>query len=498
MPRSKRSPAGSRTRRARSAVKVASPDEIVAWEEDPGAPGSAVTPLPRPSPKLNAPPLPVKIVEKAPPTDEYDPGTPEFRYWVAAEALGRASKFWGRVIPAGIKWHRTVGRQLPVRLDAGEDLNAYYDRRGLEFFHANIEGTAVYSGESPDVLSHELGHAVLDALRPQLWDANAIEVAAFHESFGDMSALLCALQLQSFREDVLRATGGRLARTSRLSRVAEQLGWALRQVAPDAVDPDCLRNALNSHFYREPEALPPSAPATSLSSEPHSFSRVFTGSFFRALAAMFTAQPRRDEAALQTVSDDAGALLVGAVLAAPIVPSYFSQVAAHMIELDREQNNGRYRDALASAFIRHGVLALEAATAVGVASAAPSRRGIAALAAAPRAADEPLARVEFAAATFGLTADLVCDAPSQPKRFSVAGADPNVGSVAAPAHDQAARSFLEDLFRRGRIELGNNAAAGGAVVSPLTRKTHEIRREDDALVLSRRSFDCGFAVEAWV
>ena len=46
---------------------------------------------------------------------------------------------------------------------------------------------------------------------------------------------------------------------------------------PDAVDPDCLRNAVNSFTYQDPVNLPPMAPARQLSSEPHSFSRVFTG-----------------------------------------------------------------------------------------------------------------------------------------------------------------------------------------------------------------------------
>ena len=34
--------------------------------------------------------------------------------------------------------------------------------------HANVAGTMVFTGESPDVVCHEMGHAVLDAIRPQL------------------------------------------------------------------------------------------------------------------------------------------------------------------------------------------------------------------------------------------------------------------------------------------------------------------------------------------
>ena len=37
-----------------------------------------------------------------------------------------------------------------------------------------------------------LSHALLDAIRPQLWNAASIEVASFHEAFGDISAMLGA------------------------------------------------------------------------------------------------------------------------------------------------------------------------------------------------------------------------------------------------------------------------------------------------------------------
>ena len=102
-----------------------------------------------------------------------------------------------------------------------------------------------------------------------------------------MSAILVALQLPTLRAAVLTETGGDLTRSSRLSRLAEQLGWAIRQFSPDAVERDCLRNAVNSFVYTNPEGLPSNAPAASLSSEPHSFSRVFTAAFFEAIAGGF-------------------------------------------------------------------------------------------------------------------------------------------------------------------------------------------------------------------
>ena len=188
---------------------------INAWEQDPGAgtqpSGGSV--IKRPVPALKAQPFPVAITNPAtaPAPKAYAPGTSQFRYWAAAEALRRGADFWGPLL-AGTSWE--VGPTLPVELDAGTDLNAFYDREGLKFFHGSAGGRTVYSGESPDVVCHELGHAVLDSFKPQLWDAASIEAAAFHESFGDMSALLSALQLPTVRQTILVETGGVLYRAS--------------------------------------------------------------------------------------------------------------------------------------------------------------------------------------------------------------------------------------------------------------------------------------------
>jgi len=89
-------------------------------------------------------------------------------------------------------------------LEAEPDLNAFYVRTsGLHFYRRTVLGRDIYSGESPDVVCHELGHAILDALKPQLFHVAATEASAFHESFGDMSAILCALQLSSVRTKVI-------------------------------------------------------------------------------------------------------------------------------------------------------------------------------------------------------------------------------------------------------------------------------------------------------
>ncbi len=466
------------------------PNQVRCWQDDPGPPDSGVQPVQSRVPDLAKGSLPIAIDGTGPAAGLYDPGTAEFRYWAAAEALQRSGAMWSALLPKGVTWHSSNGRRLPIALDDGEDLNAYYDRNGLHFFHANAGGKVVYSGESPDVCCHELGHAVLDALRPQLWDASFLEAGAFHESFGDMSALLAGLQLPSVRDAVLVETSGHLYRTSRLSRMAEQLGWAIRQLRPEVVETDCLRNAVNAFFYQDPATLPPSGPASALSSEPHSFSRVFTASFLEALAGIHALQGARDSAALQKASLDAAALLVEAVVGSPLVPSYFSQIAAHMLEADANSFGGRYGEVLKGAFVKHGILSLGSGNAVAaspVGAPAVRARGM------TGAGDlRPLLPLD--GSRYGLGEDLLVPALAETKRFSVVGAGPDVVGADSPSPDQAARSFVEDLFRRDKVGVDETAGAKGPEGRRTAYLSHAVRREAGGLVLVRQSVDCGFDV----
>src|SRR5207244_12018691 len=138
------------------------------------------------------------------------------------EALHRAGRLWRALAPEFTLWQG--GREeLRAWPDAGQGLNAYYDRVGLRFFHDRDDAlrSDVYACESVDVACHEEGHAVLDALRPDLWDAAAFEVAAFHEAFGDVSAILVALWDPRMRAIVARETQGALEGANDVSRLAE-------------------------------------------------------------------------------------------------------------------------------------------------------------------------------------------------------------------------------------------------------------------------------------
>jgi len=484
-----------------------------------------VPPLQLGVPELPGARLPTRIIAppRAPAAEVHPLETDGFRYWTAAEALRRTAAFWANAGARG--WHRDVGASIPVRLDDGVDLNAYYARndfppedvkQGLSFFHDTVRDVAtgrqvtVFSGESPDVVAHELGHAVLDSLKPALFELASIEAAAFHESFGDMSAILTALQLPSVRQAVIEETDGNLRRNSSVSRVAEQLGFAIRQRNPAAVDRDSLRNAANSFVYVDPLTLPSTGPATQLTRAAHNFSRVFTGAFLEALGGMVSrlaARPRVDD--ILQASADMGRLLADGAAAAPVSTKFFQAVAEQMVLVDGSVFAGKYAEALTTAFVRRGLMSVRSLAAPEAVAAAPARAAAAA--------------ARFSAAAAGRAPRTAAAASDTPVEVAIDGAAvglgvktlyvnaPPVDDITAPAPTMMAgvaaretlvlprvsdvQAFVEALIVRGRVSL---PAAGGrrrGLVASLSQgrkhATHYLnQRADEALELKRIAFEC--------
>ena len=90
-----------------------------------------------------------------------------FQYWQGEIALARTIRVWEDLFDRDFSAWQS-GRPLRVRLRAGKDLNAFYDRKSLQFFYDvdRKTGRTVYAAESLDIVAHEAGHAVLDVYQP--------------------------------------------------------------------------------------------------------------------------------------------------------------------------------------------------------------------------------------------------------------------------------------------------------------------------------------------
>lgn len=87
-----------------------------------------------------------------------------------------------------------------------------------------------------DVLAHELGHVlVYSEVGTPARDAETVEYFGFHESSGDLVALICVLHFHKVVDHVLRETGGNLYIHNEMSRIGELSQTKQIRVADNAL-----------------------------------------------------------------------------------------------------------------------------------------------------------------------------------------------------------------------------------------------------------------------
>ena len=267
----------------------------------------------------------------------------------AANAFAAANRManmfeqaWGQPI----KWARA--ERLTVHGDEGQDLNAYYDGEGLHFFHYPVGQGMVYSGDSGEVVGHECGHALLDAVRPGYFSTWNTDPGAFHESFGDVVALLGSLRDERTLDKVLEQTGGDLSKANSAAELGEELGTAINTVVGhDATGGNFTRNAINKFTWQDPNTLPDSGPPDELHNEVHDFSRLWTGAFydiFTGIVNQNVAEGQDVKSAILAATD-AGFKMYADLMRPGYAPEgefTYRDMAAAMVKSENEQNAGKY------------------------------------------------------------------------------------------------------------------------------------------------------------
>ena len=462
------------------------------------------------------------------PQGTFAPGTPEFLFWQCREAGLAAIDAWEAFAGPLTAWQGNRKR-LPLRQDAGDDLNAYYDRDSFSFFHRTVASTTYFSGASADVVAHEVGHGLLDALRPDLWDAAFLEAGAFHEAFGDCMAVLTALHDTETRAKLL-AAAPTLRKKNFVESTAENLSDAIRRLQPthNAAEP---RHAFNTFKYQIPETLPDSGGPGELIDEVHSFGMVFSGCFYDVLAAIFTGSSAQTEASLLAAAGTAGSLLVAAAASAVITPRFFQSVGRAMVLADEQQNGGANRALIREAFGRHDIMlgadALLAPTTVldGAAPSsrerarlgAPTRRDLSARLRLPPGARLSVGTTELSGREFTHVVHTrrvpLGDVDKRLKGVSIQAAVPVIigdsGGRAAVmgslpetvSTEREVHSFVASLLEHSQIEFGGRKPATGRTRTtgrrqsgggggPLTRETHRVVPAGRDRQLVRVRFHC--------
>ena len=465
----------------------------------------------------------------------FDFGTDDFVFWQSREAALATVEAWEGFAGNLVRWANRSANTRRIDLspvfDDGETsgsrrLNAFYDGQGVRFFDFDDGTETTFSGNSADTVSHEVGHALLDSQRPELFGSNIAEEAAFHELFGDCIAILTSLADRDTRVSLLRASPD-LSTPNFVEATSEQLSAAIRKQFGN-VAPSRPRRALNNFRWQLPSTLPAGRfedPPELLSREAHSFSRVFTGCFYDLMRSLFTSGNGQDETALAAAAVKAGKLLVAAVRIAPASPRFFQAVGRAMVRADEQQNDGENRERIGKAFADHGIMlgssAMTAPTAA-LAGPAPKVSKTSASLAPPTRADlrnrmrtkrgaklevrplqelgdgiaEVVYRREVSLGQVHSRLRGVVAYQNEPVLVGSSGARAAVlGALPEPNRtEDEVNAFVETLFANGQISFGaktsTSAVLPGGKEAP-EPYTHVIRSVGGKKVLTRVRFLCG-------
>lgn len=465
------------------------------------------------------------VVAGAEPATKYVVGTPGFVRWQARQAAILAVETWEKVLGSPFSnW--SVGVANPKRLalqpDAGQDLNAYYNRASVSFFHFPVGGSTAFSGSSTDVVAHEVGHGVLDASRPDLWSSNFLETGGFHEAFGDVTAILTALSDKKTRVALLAASAN-LGTANTVEATAEDLSNAIRLVLGPSHPASKPRRALNTFKWQLPATMPTNGGPDVMTAEVHSIARIMSGCFWDTLRAVFAAGSVRTEKTLWNAAVITGRVFYEGARTAPITPRFFQAVGRSMVLADDSMYAGAHRAIIGAAFAQHNIALGSSAMLAPQTSLngpAPTGKGAKVHAKAMTDLHQRLAlgkNASLVARAAGLGSGVAAVSYQTPVPLgdldprlagvhAMADADVLVGGsggraailgVAPPVDDtaDAVRRFVMSLLAHNQIDLPSKSAkkaARSAVTATPSRGavTHRVVGKSGSRLLERVAFAC--------
>ncbi len=295
----------------------------------------------------------------------YTPDDPNFdsvnTFAVARQTLEIAQKYSDREIPWSFS--KDLGRdQMLIHPHAGKGTaNAFYSSEAgsVNFFSYTGEDRNIYrTGLQSDVIAHEVGHAVLDALRPNYIRSFSVPSGGYHESFGDMLSFLRALHEPEVVDQLKAETKGDLSRSNVASRLAEQLGQTL-------VGTPSLRDAINDHKFADQHFLTYLGDqkrdgANSFGTEPHAYANLFTGAFYDIFQAVYEKAAADPDVtfhqAIASARDTVGGLLFRATEIGPVGNPAYPEMAQAFIQADMIDNGGENISEIASVFAERNIL----------------------------------------------------------------------------------------------------------------------------------------------
>ncbi|THK35924.1 hypothetical protein EHS39_22810 [Ensifer sp. MPMI2T] len=207
---------------------------------------------------------------------------------------------------------------------------------------------------------------------------------------------------------------------------------------------------------------------------------------------MLAVHPPATPDRLRDVTFEMRDIMIEAVRSALVVPQYYASVAAKMM-LAAAARNEAYRAVFRDAFVGRLILSLEVAANILSSPTADEDTGVAGEVA--RHTDRPTFGV-LPSSHYGLDQPLHIELPADPVGTAARSATRDGKSIAPLNVEEAAMTFVDRLFMRGRVdygEFGGKDHKGDKASKNPSRgdSTHRLELVDDQLCLRRIRICCG-------
>ena len=259
-----------------------------------------------------------------------------------ANSVKDAADLWsGRFVNWGVQ-----GGFLLIETHAFYDFNAFFSPSMKQIFfgvvtyrlpgHSDVH--FFETATSKDLVGHEVGHAVHDALKPNNFQLR-LGWNTWGESFADQTAFWTLLRDPERVAQLLAETHGDFNQSNSLSRMVEAFAVLTGKGTG-------LRDAFNDKKISD------------TTEEVHDRSEVLTGAAYRLFLTVFDEQRRslRDGDALSEAGRIMGVFLLHATDYTPENEMTLDDVVKAYFKVDKELFAGRYHDMLVGEFTRRELL----------------------------------------------------------------------------------------------------------------------------------------------
>jgi hypothetical protein len=270
----------------------------------------------------------------------FAPGTPEFAHVNAhvhaTQTVRMVERLRGKPVPW--KFGDPRRQQVAVHVNSGRTGSSHtkFGPRHikLDTYTSPALGKEVKDAECAEAIAHEVGHDILQGLRPQHAEGD-LETGAFAEAFGDCIAILYTMEYDKNRERALSQTGGDLRRQNLISKLFEEDGKAARlKENPNARQGFFIRSALNDSHYE---------PQTTEGYEEHKQSLPYTAAFYDVLVSAYERNCERGASpsqALLQARDSLGAVWARSLDYLPRKNIHFAHGMQALLRADQELGQG--------------------------------------------------------------------------------------------------------------------------------------------------------------